>query len=117
MSDTSREYVTKIAEYCGEPEIAHLLLALRDELSVAETEMAKAVVRAEKAEGKLRLVLDEELKAKALVELEAELARVMGALELVLPMARGYAAANRVGSNAAYISLAEAALAGKEGGK
>ena len=32
------------------------------------------------------------------------------ALELVLPMAKGYAVANRVGSNDAYIKLAAAAL-------
>ena len=43
----------------------------------------------------------------------AENARLREALELVLPMAKGYAHAHPVGSNALYIADAEAALSPK----
>jgi len=39
------------------------------------------------------------------------LGECLGALELILPLAKGYAADNRVGSNAEYISVAEDLLA------
>lgn len=41
---------------------------------------------------------------------EARLAVVMEALELVLPLAKGYAAEHRVGSNERYVKVAEQAL-------
>lgn len=46
---------------------------------------------------------DETAQAKAIVLLRSKLA-------LVIPLARDYAAANPVGSNAAYVSVAERAL-------
>jgi len=43
------------------------------------------------------------------------LGECLGALELILPLAKGYAADNRVGSNAEYISVAEDLLAKHKG--
>lgn len=45
----------------------------------------------------------------------AVLPEVLDALRLILPLAKGYAAAHRVGSNAAYVAAAEAALVKAEG--
>ena len=42
---------------------------------------------------------------------EAMLKEAVEALALILPIAKGYAAVNRVGSNLAYVSSAEAILA------
>jgi hypothetical protein len=46
--------------------------------------------------------------------LKAELAEARKALELVLPMAKGFLVGHDVGSNRAYINIAETTLAGKE---
>ncbi|MGV2099013.1 hypothetical protein [Rhizobium sp. 21-4511-3d] len=43
---------------------------------------------------------------------DAEIAKLREALELILPLAKGYAATNNVGNNGAYIAQAEAALEG-----
>jgi len=37
-------------------------------------------------------------------------AELLAALELILPMAKGYAAVNQVGSNKAFCEIAEAAI-------
>lgn len=55
-------------------------------------------------------VVEEGPEATANVRAIAALPDVLNALRLILPMAKGYAAANRVGSNAAYVAAADAAL-------
>ena len=45
--------------------------------------------------------------------LQAERDVLTDTLRLILPLAKGYAAAHAVGSNAEYVALAEAALAGR----
>ena len=46
--------------------------------------------------------------------LKSELAEARKALELVLPMAKGFLVGHDVGSNREYINIAETTLAGKE---
>jgi len=55
-------------------------------------------------------IVEEGEQATANARSIAALPDVLDALRLILPLAKGYAAANRVGSNAAYVAAAEAAL-------
>ena len=51
------------------------------------------------------------VQPRRIVALISRLDAAERALELILPLAKGYAAAHQVGSNAAYVAEAEAALA------
>jgi len=84
-------------------------------------QLAHALERAEKAEARVKELetLLDVFCGLQIPELRAEVERLREALQLILPMAKGYARAHPVGSNQKYIEEAEALAASEaqEGAK